>query len=348
MFREILLSKEDFYIKNDNNELLHIEQLNFILGTTSIYMEPYEGVLGLQLPYINSEPDYNIIRSLKIKNIINSYNWFLDLSNIDKGESKMYIGILPHVINKKYDENNMKITNAAKNGVYMNWGLEFSETYYGDTTKNLQKSFKAYIHFNLGLFIGPNELIELLDKEFFNDYINKNICFKEQYDNEQNTFYYCKNTKNFDATKFKTIYLKCNDLENIFELNYKDLFYYKDDLVYFLMIFKKYNQGNYILGEIFLKKYSLFFNQDSKTIGYYKNIQETNENNEQKFSFSLTHILLLLILISIIVVGIIIFFYKNNKNRKIRANELDDNYEYTAEKDASKENKNKNKLINYY
>ena len=184
MFREILLSKEDFYIKNDNNELLHIEQLNFILGTTSIYMEPYEGVLGLQLPYINSEPDYNIIRSLKTKNIINSYNWFLDLSNIDKGESKMYIGILPHVINKKYDENNMKITNAAKNGVYMNWGLEFSETYYGDTTKNLQKSFKAYIHFNLGLFIGPNELLELLDKEFFDDYINKNICFKEQYDIE--------------------------------------------------------------------------------------------------------------------------------------------------------------------
>ena len=66
VFREILLSKEDFYIKNDNNEIQKIEQLNFVLATKSYYQEPYEGVLGLQLPFLDSENEYNIIRSLKI------------------------------------------------------------------------------------------------------------------------------------------------------------------------------------------------------------------------------------------------------------------------------------------
>ena len=341
IFNEILLSKEDFYIKNDNKEIQKIEQLNFVLAMKSNYKEPYEGVLGLQLPYLNSENEYNIIRSLKNKKIINSYNWFLDFDNMDKGESKMYIGVLPHMINNKYEEKNFKTTYASKNGYYKYWGIEFSESYYGDEKKCIKKAYQAYIHFDFGLFFGPNELMNILDKEFFDYYINKNICFKDKYGYENNIFYYCKNTKDFEIKKFKNIYFKNHELENIFEFGYKDLFYYKDDFIYFLMLFKKIDEESYLIGEIFLKKYKIVFNQDSKTIGYYMNIKEKKENGKKtKNQFiSLTNILLLLILIGIIVIGIV--FYKKRINRKIRANELEENFQYIPKNEISNDINNK-------
>ena len=261
IFREILLSKEDFYIKNDNNEIQKIEQLNFILATNSYYKDPYEGVLGLQLPYLNSENEYNIIRALKNKKIINTYNWFLNFDNMDKGESKMYLGVLPHIINNKLEENNFRAAYAAKSGNFMYWGMEFSESYYDkENDKNcIKKPYQAYIHFNFGLFFGPNELMEILHKEFFNDYINKNICFKEKYGYEKNIFYYCKNNKDFEIKKFKNIYFKNYELESTFEFNYNDLFYYKADFIYFLILFREIDKQSYMLGEIFLKKYNIVF-----------------------------------------------------------------------------------------
>ena len=133
------------------------------------------------------------------------------------------------------------------------------------------------------------------------------------------------------------LYFKNIDLYSIFELNYQDLFYSKGEYIYFLIIFKGVT---WIFGDLFLRKYYLVFNQDLKTIGYYKNIVEENEKLDEKtFKFSLTHLLLILILISIIVVGIVL--YKKGWKRKNRANELDDDYEYNAEINNSDNDKNK-------
>jgi hypothetical protein len=111
-----------------------------------------------------------------------------------------------------------------------------------------------------------------------------------------------------------------------------------------------------------LKKYNLVFNQDKKTIGYYQDIIEKeksnektdgnsngnsnensnenlNENNKFEFKSILTIILLVLILISIIIVGIVL--YNKKGNRKNRANEMDDNYEYTSSINDNKDGKDK-------
>ena len=130
-------------------------------------------------------------------------------------------------------------------------------------------------------------------------------------------------------------------MQTIFELNYNDLFYYKDDYIYFLLLFQG---SSWTFGELFLKKYYLVFNQDSKTIGYYMNIEEErsinndNSDNENKDKINLFHILLILILASIIVVGIILYTKKGK--RKNRANELDDDYVYDSKiNDSDSENK---------
>ena len=87
------------------------------------------------------------------------------------------------------------------------------------------------------------------------------------------------------------------------------------------MIYLK--KKTWLLGEPFLKKYPFTFNQDKKKIGFYKII-----HNNNKFSFHYTWF----IIISLIVVCFLLLFLliKNimNKPRKIRANELEDNYDY--------------------
>ena len=143
-------------------------------------------------------------------------------------------------------------------------------------------------------------------------------------------YIYCKNDKDFNIKNFKSIYFKNSDLNIIFELSYEDLFYFTNDYIYFLILFR---DSHWIIGDIFLKKYHLVFNQDEKTIGYYQDmetVKSQNDRNDQEsaFALNLTHILLILILISLIIIGIILFFKKGKRNKK--ANELDDDYDYDA------------------
>ena len=174
--------------------------------------------------------------------------------------------------------------------------------------------------------------------KFFNKYISENLCFKEIYGIEKNIFYYCKNRKEVDITKFNEISFKNVQLETNFVFDYKDLFYYKDDLIFFLIIFREVDINSFRLGQIFLKKYNLVFNQDKKTIGYYslgdkiREKEEKIDNKNYRNNFSITNILLILILFCLIFIAIV--FYKKRIQRKMRANELEDQFQYEAKKDG--------------
>ena len=259
----------------------------------------------------------------------------------------MVVDGFPHDLNnKKYNSKKFVQTNAISvDSAYLKyplWALKFSDIFYGDINMNLSQENKtALIQFDFGMIVAPKETQDIMEKEFFNEYYKKNICFNDSL--TISNYIYCKNVKDFNVNNFKSIYFKSVDLNIIFELSYEDLFYYTNEYIYFLILFREYK---WIIGEIFLKKYHLVFNQDEKTIGYYlgveksKNEQDTNDkNNESKFEFSLIHILLILILLTLIIIGIILYTKKGK--RKNRANELDDdNYEYSSPiNDAEKGNK---------
>ena len=334
-YSEGIISKEDFNIKNDKNEINVIHNMKFILGTKSVYNEPFEGAVGMHLPFYDSEIDYNLIISLKKANATNSYYWYFDFT-----ESKMIIDGFPHHLNKKkYNPDNFIETNTLSGGYYIIWGLKFSEIYYDNLNINMSsiEIVDVTIRFDYEFIEAPEQTLYILEEKFFSEYYKRNICFKESLGNYKQSFIYCKNVEEFDNTKFKNIYFKSNDLKTIFELNYQDLFYIKGDYTYFLILFKGVS---WTFGQIFLEKYYLVFNQDKHTIGYYQNIIEKDEK-QSNFNFNLTHILLILILISVIIVGIILYTKKGK--RKNRANELDDNYEYN-EKINDTENDN-NRII---
>jgi hypothetical protein len=105
-----------------------------------------------------------------------------------------------------------------------------------------------------------------------------------------------------------------------FTLNEKDLFYYFEKRNYFLIVFSvKYNY-DWILGSPFLKKYQMIFDKDKKIISTY----EPNDS----FEFSFIFVIIFLLLVIIFFLSIYISFYLIKKKRKLRVNEIEDNYEY--------------------
>ena len=328
-YSEGIISTEDFYIEKNKNEFEVVHNMKFILAKKSIYMDPPEATCGLQLPQFGSEPDYNLINSLKNINKTKSYIWYLDYENFPNNEMKLIIDAYPHDLNsKKYNSEKFIETGAiALDDLkkYPQWALRFSDINYNNVKFDKKSTIFqiARFQFDLNIIIAPNEMGDFLEKQFFGEYISKNICF---FNNTSiNKYIYCKNKK-FDIKKFKSIYFKNVDLSIIFELSYKELFYSNGDYIYFLILFRSVD--DWIFGDIFLKKYYLVFNQEARTIGYYQGMEkEEKENNGKKFKITFTHILLILILIAIIIVGIVLYI-KIGRKKKNRANELEDDYEY--------------------
>ena len=78
---------------------------------------------------------------------------------------------------------------------------------------------------------------------------------------------------------------------------------------------KEWNFGN-----VFLQKYTIVFEQDRKLIGFYK---------QKEFSFSYSWIIV--ISLGIVIISLIYYIYiLLKKKRKIRANELIENFEYIS------------------
>ena len=329
-----ILSSDNLNIKNDKNEIMKIKT-DFILGLESRYNnDNIEGEVGLHLPYFESLGEYNFIHSLKRNNGINSYYWFFDLEN-----SNMIVDAFPHdIYNGIYNKDNISTINALNNKYYYIWGIIFSNIYYDEPFMSLANNnlLETRFNFELRTISAPMEVINILEQNYFSKYINDKICFKETFGIHKEIFFYCKkNDKNFNIKDFRSIYFKSNNLEIAFELDYNDLFFEKDNYIYFLITFKMDKIWN--LGEIFLKKYFIVFNQDLKTMSYYQGMEKEKIKKEGiKYKINFIHILLVMILFAIIFFGTIIYF-KKGKYRKNRANELlDDNYEYEHDNSNNK------------
>ena len=90
-------------------------------------------------------------------------------------------------------------------------------------------------------------------------------------------------------------YFKSLELNSIFEFSYKDLFFYKDNYIYFLILFQKENY--WAFGELFLAKYFLVFNHDQKILAFYQNYENKGPNDKSdsggnKFIYSIVYIVI--------------------------------------------------------
>ena len=222
--------------------------------------------------------------------------------------------------------------------------------------------------------ICAQDYYENIKKYYFNQYINYTICEERTSYNsgDKNFMIICNSTIKNDLEKFPSLQLFNLDLNFQFELDYKDLFLEIDDKIYFLVIYHQPQSSAsasiWNFGKLLAKKYPFMYNEDRKTF-YFVHLKKYNDpdkedkhdkydnntsdnpdktdknqspikNDNKSFWTENKEYFVISLLLIVLIVGIIFGYVFGRKvwekHRKTRANELDDNYEYTKENDDDK------------
>ena len=322
------------------------------------------GIIGLKF---NDNLAFNapeLIKSLKASRDIDSYTFYLTFDKTYKNgfatnnnKGKFYIG-------KELTEPKEKANyiNCIDFGGELSWSLDFDNIYLenkGNKLIEFESRKKANIIANFPYIKSNSEYYEYINKNFFDELKEKNICHKIEF--TRNEIYVDQHFYSYacdSQSKYFMDYLEKNFPDLIFEhkglnekfiLTKKDLFAYNtnndsDKNLYFLII-SGLDYYDWFLGIPFLKNYVFSYDYDNKNIGYYKYFGKEEEGGDNPSFFEgITFKIVIVILLIIIIFCLGMFFQKYyRKSRKKKANELDDDFEYESHKDKVDNNvKNKN------
>lgn len=349
------------FIYNDNNKNI---KNNYYNSKNLYYLN-----IGFQIinpKKIKEREKYNFIYQLKNKNIIQNYDWciffekgknkngnFLYNSNeLINAKGKLLIGDLPNNYNpNNYHESQLLRTYSKYNNQLFKWGLEFENIYYNKSFNESKviSIYDVYLNINNYLILAPITYFHNIKKDFFDYYISKKIC--QIYQGKEYKTFFCEKSENFDVEelkKFPTLYMEHKAFQYTFEFTYEDLFMEKDNKYWFLVALSIFNTDieEWFMGIIFLRKYNLIFNQDSKTISFYnKNLPIKEKNIEGFINKEILTIFTIIFIIIFAGIFIIIIFYIIKKivilKEKKRLNHIND-FDY-----INQENFDINKKNNY-
>ena len=305
-------------IKENKKTKIQIPNFQFILATGYLKdNKKISGGIGLKLKEKDND-NLDFIHLLKNEKIINSFYW--SILYINNNEGYLYIGGLPHEFDNNYDSYYLRNTNPdikLNDGL---WYLNFDKMTFGNFSLVRNNRFELKIE--SGFIYGNYEILYLIENNFFKEYIEKKICFKNlsSYEEEDSfNFFYCNQLtiiKNFPEIK-----LFQRNLNITFILNYEDLFEKIGNNFYLLIVFSRQNLNNWVLGKPFFKKYQLIFEPDKKNIlSYFGFPKKENHLN----SYIIFFIIFLLILFISLIIFKIFFF----SSKKLKAIELEDTNNY--------------------
>ena len=183
----------------------------------------------------------------------------------------------------------------------------------------------------------PKNYFNIIEEIFFNDYYNKGICFKDSY-KLYNVIICKENFSTEDIKVFPKIEFK---IENyLIKFIGADLFY-KSNNRYYFQILERATEKYFDLGRIFFKKYLTVINPKDRLIFFY-NDKEKNDGNEKSdvdYSFPIKYLIVIIVLSIFFMILFPVGFFLGKKiyhQRKKRAFELNDNFDYTPAKEGSK------------
>ena len=348
------IAEDNFTLYNDLNlrKSIYIDNFVFLLGNYSSDnrikdKNKFCGRIGL---YKNFYPSYayakNFITFLKEEKIIDSYSWglfFFDKEksyNINEKIQNKYEGFYIAGITEKDYLNIFKTTDITSANAVDN-NINFKVFFY-DTSINIKEiicSENAFFQFivDYNYIISDKEYYQKIRQSFFQKYIDNKMCAtKYSYKAYEGKTYMIVCDLNFKKylKDFPTLYFNSKELSFSFNLNYNDVFLEYDGKIYFLIIYKEINNPTWTLGKIFMKKYPLVFDQDKKTISFiflekFKKETVNIKKNTNYFKIFKEYFLYSLLFIGIII-GLLLGRRLWNKHRKLKANELEDNFEYVS------------------
>ena len=280
-----------------------------------------EGILGLKLKssFVDKiSEETNFVEQLKKNNIINKYPFTIKYKDNINGD--LIIGGKPDEYdNKNYHENNFLYTKVTQIDGLIDWGLKFTKGNFGKDEIPYFKELCAQFKLENGVFISSKGFLELVEKRFFNFYIQNNKCNKSLSNDNFTYYFYCD--KDINIKKFDNLNFYMKDLDFTFTFTYEDLFYEYKNKYYFLVLFTDVEQC-WEFGFPFFKKYQIVFDQDKKIIGFYK------KNLSEETSKTLIILLIILIVSLILFIG----FCLKKHNKKIKAKELENIYDNNLKK----------------
>ena len=260
----------------------------------------------------------HFIQSLLDVNAIKDQTWTI---KFNKNGGLFILGEEPHkyediTLDKRYQRKNYFITESLSSVEYHNpISIKVQDVYLiNNKNKNKKEEIAinedkgCYLNYNNGFITATKEYWDYIKKNFFNEFFNSNICKEEliKFNLEEDIVksYYvisCDKSKFTEEDKIKldefpTIIFYIFDYNYKFELTKDDVFTEVNNILYFMIIYKRdiFNNPDLVfwdLGLPFLQKYQFVHNYEKKTIGFYlpekeEEIEEPlpSENNEEKQS----------------------------------------------------------------
>ena len=358
---EYHLGSDSFYLYQDIGLKTDIEnKMDFYYGIKNENKNKNDkricGTIGFK---IANDPfrfyDYeNFITTLKQNKIINSYSWYVHY--FDNKINNFDGAIILDIFNPKFFEDfpylkkddDYNTINAKDLQSILAWTFEFDKIYYNYNDTNVDiKLISAGLAFETDFIHCPEAYFASIQKFFFNPLLADKICFLIE---DRYNYIYCDKQR-FEKYKqiFPSLFFKNSGLNKTYILNSEDLFKDCGKYYFFMIIQPKYGYKIWTLGKIFMKKSKFYFDSNKKLIGYFEGVDKkiNVEKNDSKTNFFDKIKWYIFIAIGI-AVGIFIGNRIREKARKLRANELEDNYEYLENKakdnnsDTNKDNNDNN------
>lgn len=348
----ITLNTFQFYLMKNNDK---IENNNLI------ELNKYCGTIGLRRFSSNYAFDKeSFIYQLKKNNIIDSYSWGIfffnqeKLYNIDNDIQEQYDGffITGITMNDNIDIFDVELVNnvyAEEGSLY--WTMYFDRIFYYEKVNNSieyisTNNTRVEFIIDLNYIICDEQYYKDIKKIYFQQFFDNNTCYEEKSYKKDGGYTYmiiCDLSFKKNKRSFPGIYFYSEQLCFAFNLYHEDVFYEYNNKIYFLIVYKDSIKNFWRLGKIFLEKYPFMFDYDKKIISYVhlkktwkpknrtkkqKNKIKENSENKNNNNINIKDYILLILLIIGIFIGVFIGKRIWNKNKKLKANELEEKYKY--------------------
>ena len=108
-----------------------------------------------------------------------------------------------------------------------------------------------------------------INEMFFQEYLDNNLCFKHDSKGIYEDLFYYSCDLSINITKLPNLYFIFSSMNYTFNFTYNYLFIKFNNKYYFLIVFHQKYMREWVLGELFLKKYNIIFDQSSESISLY-------------------------------------------------------------------------------
>ena len=321
----------------------------------------------LNQKFFKEREKYNFITQLKKREIIGNYDWSIFFKKgpnnngnflynpeyLINAKGEILIGDLPNNYNpNNFNIQQLKKTYSKYTPLLFKWGLEFKNIYFyknnnesniisnknGTNMENISVT-DVQININQYIILSPLIYFYKIKTYYFDYYIKEGIC-KINEGIEYKTIS-CEKSKKFgidNLKKFPSLFMEHHEFNYTFEFTYEDLFLEKDNNYWFLVALSSFKNDleEWNMGIIFLRKYNLIFNQDTKTISFYNTNIIIEDIDDKKWNrIALISILTIILIGIFFIIGIIYIYickkiFKSYKGKK-RINHIYDNSDYIKE-----------------